>query len=44
MSLCHDNDDEGRKHAEKVVEQLKSVCNTLKVVHLPLANQKEDIT
>jgi 5S rRNA maturation endonuclease (ribonuclease M5) len=42
--IVPDNDDEGRKHAEKVVEQLKSVCSSLKVVHLPVANQKEDIT
>ena len=42
--IVPDNDDEGRKHADKVVEQLKSVCSSLKVVHLPVANQKEDIT
>ena len=42
--IVPDNDDEGRKHAEKVVEQLKSVCSSLKVVHLPLGNQKEDVS
>ena len=42
--IVPDNDQAGKMHSEKVVEQLKSVCNSLKVVNLPVTNESDDVT
>ena len=42
--IVPDNDQAGKMHSEKVVEQLKSVCSSLKVVNLPVANESDDVT
>ena len=42
--IVPDNDEEGKKHSDKVIDQLQSVCSSLKVVHLPVTEKKEDVT
>ena len=42
--IAYDNDDEGRKGAEKVAAALAPVAKAIHIVNLPVDNSKEDFT
>lgn len=42
--LLPDNDPTGKKQAKKICENIGDLAKTLKIVNLPVANEKEDVT
>lgn len=44
VAIIPDNDPQGKKHAETVAKNLKSIASSVKVVELPDLKEKEDVT